>query len=133
MTKLQISIAEFITRLFDAKIEGDFNREESVIYDDYTGAARKLIWGFIYNRLTLPGLSICYVYAYRHPYGKLSEIDLEEAQDTWQIEHADFDVVAADGSILSANQIGEIIINNKCEIIEIDWSLLGEDETTVVA
>ena len=107
-------------------------REESVIYDDYTGAARKHIWGFIYNRLTLPGLSICYVLAFTHPYKKPSEIDLEEAQDTWQIEHAEFEVVAADDTILSANQIGEIIINNKCEIIEMDWSLIGEDEILAI-
>ena len=132
MTKPQISVAEFITRLSAAKIEGDFMREGTMIYDDSPYAPRELIWGFIYNRLTMPGMDICYVYAYDYPCGKLSEIDLEEANDTWQIEHAEFDVVDDDGNILSANQIGEMIIEEKCEIIEIDWSILGDDDAAVV-
>jgi len=132
MLKPKISIAEFISRLPSAKIECDFNQEGSMIYDDSPYAPRELLWGFIYNRLTLPGMSICYVYAYDYPQGKPSKIDLEEAQDTWQIEHADFEVVTEDGDILSPNQIGEIIINNKCEIIEIDCSILGEDEIMIL-
>ena len=132
MTRPQISIAEFITRLPAAKIEGEFMREESVVYDDYTGAPWKIIWGFIYNRLIMTGMSICYGYAYEHSPGKAPEIDFEDARDVWQIEYTLFDVVDADGGILSANQIGEIIIEERCEIIAIDWSLLEKAEAAVV-
>lgn len=88
----------------------------------------EMVWGWIWNSITVDGCEIVYQNSYEHPKGKPSEAETSsEVQELWA-QNGSIEVLDEDGDPLDLYDLGEILLQ-ETKIDLWDTQILGEDQT----
>lgn len=114
------------------QVEINYGQDQPCDYEDVGDDIRKIyapdmVWGWIFNTLTAPGIEVTYQNIYEHVVGKPSTAAIsDDVPDDWQIEKLPT-VLDEDGDEIDSDDLLDLILEHS-NINQFDLPVLGSDE-----